>query len=87
MMSTPAVTPAPRFLRLPEVAQWAGVSPSTIARWEAAGEFPPRRRLGRNVIAWSISELDAWAATLEVGPEPGRRVVRREDHPAEQTAA
>ena len=63
---TAVATPTRRFLRLPEVASSVGVSRSTILRWEASGDFPRRRRLGRNVVAWSVEDLDAWSAQREV---------------------
>jgi len=37
-------------------------TPQHIARLEALGQFPKRVRLGRNRVAWVLSEVDAWIA-------------------------
>jgi prophage regulatory protein len=49
------------FSRLPQVLKRTGASDTTIWRWEKAGKFPKRRRLGPNIVAWDDDELDAWA--------------------------
>ncbi len=63
-----------RFLSLPEVAQWAGVSKSTVLRYTEAGTFPPKVRLGPGRVAWSRHELENWAqeraTTSGVSVEP-----------------
>jgi prophage regulatory protein len=58
-----------RFLSLLEVAEWAGVSRSTVLRWEAAGTFPRRVRLGPNRVAWDLHALEAWADSREAAGE------------------
>jgi predicted DNA-binding transcriptional regulator AlpA len=50
-----------RFLPLPEVAGWAGVSKSTVLRWCAVGRFPQKVRLGPGRVAWDFHELERWA--------------------------
>lgn len=35
-------------------------SPQHIQRLENAGQFPKRMRLGRNRVAWLLSEVEAW---------------------------
>jgi prophage regulatory protein len=35
-------------------------SPQHIQRLENAGQFPKRVRLGRNRVAWLLSEVEAW---------------------------
>ncbi len=56
-----------RFLREPEVARVTGLSRSTRWRMERRGEFPRRRALSRNAVAWLASEIEAWMAErLEV---------------------
>jgi len=49
-----------KMLRLPEVVEATGLSRPTIYRLEAKGEFPKRRRLGRNSIGWIEEEIHAW---------------------------
>ena len=36
------------------------VSNSTLLRWEAAGRFPRRVRMGGTTVAWIKSEVDDW---------------------------
>ncbi|MFA6901460.1 MAG: AlpA family phage regulatory protein [Gallionellaceae bacterium] len=47
-------------LRKPEVEQRTGLSPSSIDRLEAAGNFPKRMQLSPNTVGWLSSELDEW---------------------------
>ncbi len=35
-------------------------SPQHIARLEKAGTFPKRIKLGRNRVAWLLSEIEDW---------------------------
>jgi len=54
-----------QLLKQSETALFCGVSQSTILRWEAAGDFPRRRRLGPNRVAWLREELEEWIASRE----------------------
>ena len=54
-----------RFLSAKETARYAGISRSTLFRWEQSGRFPPRRRLGPGRVAWDRVELEAWAEEAE----------------------
>lgn len=49
-----------RFIRFPEVHSLVGLSRSTIWRLEGRGEFPPRRRVGKNVVGWIEQEVKDW---------------------------
>jgi prophage regulatory protein len=49
-----------RILRLPEVIEITGLSRMTIYRREAQGEFPKRRRLGKNAVGWGAEEVEQW---------------------------
>lgn len=49
-----------RILRKPEVLAKIGVSDPTIYRWELAGRFPKRLRLGGQACGWLASEVEAW---------------------------
>ena len=51
-----------RILRKPEVLAKTGLSNNTIARLEAAGRFPVRRRISPRAVGWVESEVDAWIA-------------------------
>ena len=49
-----------KLLRLPEVEAATGLSGTTIWRREREGQFPPRRRVGPNSIAWRSDEIERW---------------------------
>ncbi len=49
-----------RFLREAEVARITGLSRTTRWRMERRGEFPRRRSISRNAVAWLASEIRAW---------------------------
>lgn len=51
---------ADRLLKLPEVIDKTGISKTSIARKEEAGEFPKRIKLGPRSVAWSETEINAW---------------------------
>ena len=64
-----------RMLRLPEVVKMTGFSQTTLWRREKDGQFPRRRRLGINIVAWRSDEIEAWIEALpeadeESEPEP-----------------
>lgn len=40
------------------------ISPSTLLRLEAAGQFPKRIRLGRHSVAWLAAEIHAHIEAL-----------------------
>lgn len=44
-----------RIIRRRELAALLGVSPMTIHRWQARGDFPPKIRSGPNVVGWRFS--------------------------------
>ncbi len=48
------------LLRLKDVLKRTGLSRSTLYRLERAGEFPKRRELSKNIIAWGEREVLAW---------------------------
>lgn len=51
-----------RILREPEVLQKAGIARTTLIRWEKAGKFPARVRIGERAVGWRLSEIQAWMA-------------------------
>ncbi len=58
-----APPPKSRMLRQPEVLARIGVSWMTLRRWEDAGLFPRRVKLGPNSVAWYESDIDEWCAS------------------------
>lgn len=49
-----------RLLRVAEVMARTGLSRPTIYRWMSAGQFPKPVPLGRVLVAWPESAVDAW---------------------------
>ncbi len=49
-----------RFLRIDEVIDKVGLSRPTIWRLERVGQFPKRRQLGKNSVAWVEDEIEKW---------------------------
>jgi prophage regulatory protein len=50
-----------KFLHIRQVIQVTGLSRMTIFRLELAGQFPKRRRLCENSVAWLESDIESWA--------------------------
>ena len=55
-----------KFLRIGQVMQLTGLSRMTIYRLELAGEFPKRRRLSKNSVAWLDTDIAQWAETRPI---------------------
>ena len=55
-----------RLIRIAEVQRITGLSRTTIWRRERAGDFPRRRRLGSNSVAWVLAEVIGWCHSREV---------------------
>jgi len=49
-----------RFLRFKELRQRVGLSRTSIWRLERKGQFPRRRQLSDNTVAWLDDEIDEW---------------------------
>jgi prophage regulatory protein len=49
-----------RLLRLAQVCEVTGLSRMTIYRLEQRGEFPSRRRISANSVAWVDQDVLAW---------------------------
>src|SRR5882762_6130280 len=56
----PQGTSTMRFLRVRQVMQVTGLSRMTIYRLERTGNFPQRRRLGMNSVAWLEGDVSQW---------------------------
>lgn len=49
-----------RFLREPQVRQITGLSRVTRWRMEQRGDFPRRRQISLNAVAWLETEIREW---------------------------
>jgi predicted DNA-binding transcriptional regulator AlpA len=68
-----------RMLTKAEVRERVPLSDQTIARMEAAGQFPARRSLGRGGrVGYLESEVDAWLRARPAGPLTNRTAAARE---------
>lgn len=59
-----------RLLRIEEVKRRTGLSRTSIWRRERNGDFPARRRIGPNSVAWIEEEVEGWIEsrpTVEAG--------------------
>src|SRR2546430_1500314 len=56
----PEGTSTMRVLRIRQVMQVTGLSRMTIYRLERTGNFPQRRRLGMNSVAWLEGDVSQW---------------------------
>lgn len=52
-----------RVIRQKEAIQRTGLSRTTLWRLERAGDFPQRRRIGRQAVGWFANEIDDWLAS------------------------
>jgi predicted DNA-binding transcriptional regulator AlpA len=55
-----------KFLRIRQVMQLTGLSRMTLYRLELAGEFPKRRQLSHNSVAWREEDVSHWIDTRPV---------------------
>ena len=60
-----------KFLRIRQIIQLTGLSRMTIYRLELAGEFPKRRRLSKNSVAWLDTDIAQWAESRPISPLRG----------------
>ena len=49
-----------RAIRFRELQKKVGASRSTIFRWEKQGVFPQHFSLGKNSVAWLLSDVEKW---------------------------
>ena len=52
-----------RFIRERECRELTGLSRSTRWRLERQGQFPRRRHISPNGVAWLLSEIEAWQSS------------------------
>jgi prophage regulatory protein len=64
-----------KLLRIREVMDITCLSRMTLYRMEKGGDFPRRRRLGTNSVAWVESDVNTWIETRPSIPTtPGRQL-------------
>ena len=59
-----------RFIRFPELQEiLGGVSRAKVERDVASGELPHPFKLGKRMVAWKASEIEAYLESLKRIPE------------------
>jgi prophage regulatory protein len=48
------------LIRRNELARRLQVSTWSLMRWAAQGKFPKPLRLGDNIVAWRVADVEAW---------------------------
>jgi len=48
------------FYNRKEITKKTGKGDPTLARWEAKGLFPKRRKIGPNSVGWKNEPVDEW---------------------------
>jgi|HubBroStandDraft_1064217.scaffolds.fasta_scaffold03696_9 prophage regulatory protein len=71
-----------KLLRIKEVIAMTGLSRMSIYRYERNGDFPKRRRLGHNSVAW-LEDIAVWVTARPMAAPHARGletllVVRRQ---------
>ncbi|HAI40564.1 MAG TPA: AlpA family transcriptional regulator [Maribacter sp.] len=54
-----------KLLKAQEVAEWLGVSPSTVYRWVEKGNLPKPYVIGETATRWRTKDLIEWLGTKE----------------------
>ena len=49
------------IIRRSQLKEKVGISPSSVDRLEAAGNFPRRRKWSTGITGWLTSEIQQWA--------------------------
>lgn len=49
-----------KFIRQKQLIGKLGFSPATLWRKVKAGTFPKPIKLGKNITAWRLNEVDSW---------------------------
>ena len=63
-MSQPITSPR-KIIREPALRERVPVHPTTLWRWERAGRFPRRLKLGPAAVGWFEDEVEAWLDARE----------------------
>ena len=62
-----------RWLRSRELQRRLGVHKTTLWRWVLDERFPAPTKLGPNVTAWKLSDVEAWEERKCATPVQGAR--------------
>jgi len=65
------------LLNVFEVAELMGVSPQTIWRWVALGNFPEPRRFTKRTIRWNAESIEKWNKTKPTKKEKVKALIRK----------
>ena len=71
----------PGWLRQDEVLDRVPFSPTTLWRKQQSGEFPPRRKISANIVAWVEAEVEAFLTDRINGGTPSEE--EEEEVPSE----
>jgi predicted DNA-binding transcriptional regulator AlpA len=74
-----------KCLRIRQVIQLSGLTRMTIYRLELAGEFPKRRRLGKNSVARLEADLVLRADSRPIARLPGTPAVSAREWGSDHT--
>jgi prophage regulatory protein len=74
-----------KFLQIHQLLQFTGLSRMPIYRLDLAGEFPKRRRLGKNSVAWLEADLQQWADSRPIARLRGPPAVSARERASDQT--
>lgn len=58
-----------KLLKASEVAEWLGVSMSTVYRWVEAGNLPKPYVIGEAATRWRVGDLVKWLETKKDGED------------------
>ena len=61
-----------KIIREREARELSGLSRTSRWRLEKVGDFPLRRRLGKQSVGWLASDIEAWLETRPRGPKPSK---------------
>lgn len=61
--------PVQRIIRLAELTEILGVSPSTVWRWRKSGVFPKPVSLGPKLVGWPSGIVSEWINGSNGGKE------------------
>ena len=59
--------PAVGFVRQQQLLRFVPVSPATLWRWVRSGDFVRPVKLGRNVTAWHVEDVQTWMNAQKAG--------------------
>ena len=52
----------PAKMRVPQAAEYLGLSQSTLAKMRLRGDGPPYLKLGGKIVVYDIQDIESWLA-------------------------